>query len=236
MKALLIDDERLARLELRRLLGAHPAIEIAGEAANAEEAEVLIESLQPEVLFLDVQMPGRSGFDLLASLDRAPRTIFVTAYDEHALRAFEVSAIDYLLKPVAPDRLAAAVQRLLSGDGAAPAAATRIPGTQQIFVRDGERCWFVRLADIALFESEGNYTRLCFAGHRPLIPRSLSYLEARLDPEIFFRASRRHIVNLRMIEAIHSSVEGGYDVRLTTGQTVEMSRRRGQEFREKMSL
>ena len=114
MKALLIDDERLARLELRRLLAAHPAIEVAGEAANAEEAEVLIESLQPDVLFLDVQMPGRDGFELLASLDRAPRTVFVTAYDEHALRAFEVSAIDYLLKPVSPDRLAAAVQRLLA--------------------------------------------------------------------------------------------------------------------------
>ena len=236
MKALLIDDERLARLELRRLLAAHPAIEVAGEAANAEEAEVLIESLQPDVLFLDVQMPGRDGFELLASLDRAPRTVFVTAYDEHALRAFEVSAIDYLLKPVSPDRLAAAVQRLLAPESPAPQAGVRIPATQQIFVRDGERCWFVRLAGVALFESEGNYTRLHFTGHRPLVARSLSYLEARLDPEIFFRASRRHIINLRMVDAIHTSVEGGYDVKLTTGQSVEMSRRRAQEFRDRMSL
>jgi len=236
MKALLIDDERLARLELRRLLAAHPAIEVAGEAANAEEAEVLIESLQPDVLFLDVQMPGRDGFELLASLDRAPRTVFVTAYDEHALRAFEVSAIDYLLKPVSPDRLAAAVQRLLAPESPAPQTGVRIPATQQIFVRDGERCWFVRLADVALFESEGNYTRLHFTGHRPLVARSLSYLEARLDAEIFFRASRRHIINLRMVDAIHTSVEGGYDVKLTTGQSVEMSRRRAQEFRDRMSL
>jgi two-component system LytT family response regulator len=236
MKALLIDDERLARLELRRLLAVHPGIEVAGEAANAEEAEVLIESLQPDVLFLDVQMPGRDGFDLLASLDRAPRTVFVTAYDEHALRAFEVSAIDYLLKPVSPERLAAAVQRLLTPESPAPAPAARIPATQQIFVRDGDRCWFVRLADVALFESEGNYTRLFFAAHRPLIARSLAYLEARLDAEIFFRASRRHIINLRMVGAIHTSVDGGYDVQLTTGQTVEMSRRRAQEFRDRMSL
>lgn len=236
MKAILVDDERLARMELRRLLAAHPEIEIVAEAANAEEAEILIGSLEPEVLFLDVQMPGRSGFDLLASLDRAPYTIFVTAYDEYALRAFEFSAVDYLLKPVAPERLATALVRLNSAAPPAETAATRIPATQQIFVRDGERCWFVRLSDIALFESEGNYTRLYFGSDRPLILRSLSYLEARLDPEIFFRASRRHIVNLRLIDTITPSVDGGYDLKLSTGQQVEMSRRRAQEFREKMSI
>lgn len=236
MKALLIDDERLARLELRRLLAAHPEIEIVGEAANAAEAETLIASLEPDVLFLDVQMPGRGGFDLLAALEHAPRTIFVTAYDEYALRAFEVSAADYLLKPVAPERLAAALRRLDAAEPAQETAATRIPASQQIFVRDGERCWFVRLSDIALFESEGNYTRLYFAAHRPLIARSLAYLEARLDPEIFLRASRRHILNLRHIDTITPSVEGGYDVKLVTGQQVEMSRRRAQEFRERMSL
>ncbi|MGC4054406.1 MAG: response regulator [Paludibaculum sp.] len=236
MKAILVDNERLARMELRRLLAAHPDIEIVAEAANAEEAEILIGSLEPEVLFLDVQMPGRSGFDLLASLERAPHTIFVTAYDEYALRAFEFSAVDYLLKPVAPERLAAALVRLSSSGPPAEAAATRIPATQQIFVRDGERCWFVRLSDVALFESEGNYTRLFFGSDRPLILRSLAYLEARLDPEIFFRASRRHIVNLRLIDTITPSVDGGYDLKLITGQQVEMSRRRAQEFREKMSI
>lgn len=236
MKALLIDDERLARNELRRLLLAHPEIEIAGEAANADQAETLIESLRPDVLFLDVQMPGRSGFDLLAALDPAPPTIFVTAYDEHALRAFEFSAVDYLLKPVAPQRLAAALQRLSTPAPEAESPAARIPSTQQIFVRDGERCWFVRLSDIALFESEGNYTRLYFAAHRPLIARSLAYLEARLDPALFFRASRRHILNLQMIDTITPGVDGGYDLRLVTGQQVEMSRRRAQEFRERMSL
>lgn len=223
-------------MELRRLLSVHPDIEIVAEAANAEEAEILIGSLEPDVLFLDVQMPGRTGFDLLASLDHAPRTIFVTAYDEHALRAFEFSAVDYLLKPVAPERLAVALQRLATAGPAPETAAMRIPATQQIFVRDGERCWFVRLSDIALFESEGNYTRLYFAADRPLIPRSLAYLEARLDAELFFRASRRHIVNLRLIDTITPSVDGGYDLKLLTGHQVEMSRRRAQEFRERMSL
>jgi len=236
MKALLIDDERLARLEMRRLLAAHPEIEIAGEAANAEEAEILIGSLEPDLLFLDVQMPGRTGFDLLSSLDRAPRVIFVTAYDEHALRAFEFAAIDYLLKPVAPARLAAALQRLAAGPASAEPAAARIPSTQQIFVRDGERCWFVRLTDIALFESDGNYTRLYFSGQRPLILRSLAYLEARLDPQLFFRASRRHIVNLSAVAHIEPSVDGGYELTLTTGPAISMSRRRAQEFRDRMLI
>jgi two-component system LytT family response regulator len=236
MKALIVDDERLARLEMRRLLEAHPEIEIAGEAANAEEAEILIGTLEPDVVFLDIQMPGRTGFDLLTSLERAPRVVFVTAYDEHALRAFEFAAIDYLLKPVAPERLHAAVRRLLTATPPSDTAVSRIPSSQQIFVRDGERCWFVRLSEIAMFESEGNYTRLCFGAHRPLIARSLAYLEERLDAALFFRASRRHIVNLRMIRDIHADVDGGYEVTLTTGERVAMSRRRAQEFREKMSL
>lgn len=234
MKALLIDDERLARAELRRLLEAHPQIEIAGEAASAGEAETLIESLQPDLLFLDVQMPGRDGFQLLESLDHAPRVIFVTAYDEHALRAFEVSAVDYLVKPVAPARLAAALARVQEAPAAAPAAA--LPAARQVFVRDGGRCWFVKLADVALFESEGNYTRLYFGAHRPLAPRSLAYLEQRLDPALFFRVSRKHIVNLEKIAEIHTAVDGGYDLRLVSGQEVPMSRRRAQAFRERMSL
>lgn len=234
MKALLIDDERLARVELRRLLAAHPAIEVVGEAASAEEAEILIESLQPDLLFLDIQMPGRSGFELLESLDHSPRVIFVTAYDEFALRAFEVSAVDYLVKPVSPERLASALARLNQAPQTTPPAA--LPAERQIFVRDGERCWFVKLAEVTLFESEGNYTRLHFGAHRPLIARSLSYLEERLDPETFFRASRKHIVNLRRITQIHPAIDGGYDLTLASGHQVSMSRRRAQDFRERMSL
>lgn len=237
MRALIVDDERLARQELRRLLGGHPEVEIVGEAAHADQAEALIESLKPDLLFLDVQMPGRSGFDLLASLDSAPSVIFVTAFDEYALRAFEVSAVDYLMKPVAADRLAVALQRLSQASPPeAGVTASPLPSDQQVFVRDGERCWFVRLSDVALFESEGNYSRLYFAENRPLIPRSLAYLEARLETTLFFRASRRHILNLRMVDQIHPSVDGGYDVLLKTGQRVEMSRRRAQEFRDRMSL
>lgn len=231
MKALLIDDERLARTELRRLLEKHPDIEISGEARNAEEAIEQIGRLEPELLFLDIQMPGCNGFELLEKLERVPLVIFTTAYDEYALKAFEVNALDYLLKPVAPDRLAAALARI---SGAKPRPA--VGGDHQIFVKDGERCWFVALKDIVLLESEGNYTRLFFGANRPLVLRSLNYLEERLDPALFFRASRRHILNLKFIDGIDAWANGGFLVRLKGNFQVEMSRRQAQKFKEVMSL
>jgi two-component system, LytTR family, response regulator len=228
MKALIIDDERIARLELRRLLAAHEKIEIVGEARTGEEALDLIGGLEPDVLFLDVRMPGMSGFDLLQHLDDVPQVIFTTAYDEYALKAFEVSALDYLVKPVAPARLAAAVAKLRPR-----AAGSRL---EQVFVRDGERCWLVRVMDIFLLESEGNYTRLHFAHERPLVPRSLAALQERLDPAVFFRAGRSHIVNLKWVERVEPSIGGSLQVILRGGTTVEMSRRQSARFREALSL
>jgi two-component system LytT family response regulator len=231
MKALIVDDERLARTELRRLLEPHAEIEIAGEARDAEEALAQIERLEPDLLFLDIQMPGRNGFDLLAQLDRVRLVIFTTAYDEYALKAFEVNALDYLLKPVAPDRLDAALAR-----AAARKAKPVVEAAQRIFVKDGERCWFVTLTDVVLLESEGNYSRLYFGGNRPLLPRSLNYLEERLDPAIFFRAGRKHILNLRFIESIDPWANGGFLVHLKGNFQVEMSRRQAQKFKDLMSL
>lgn len=230
MTALIVDDERLARNELRRLLAAHPEIEIAGEARNVEEALQLAVEVKPDLLFLDIQMPGQNGFELLERLERVPQVIFTTAYDEYALKAFEVNAIDYLLKPIAPERLAAALERVGSRRSAV------MPGTQQIFVRDGERCWFVRVNEVALLESEGNYTRLYFGQNRPLLLKSLNYLEGRLDTAMFFRASRKHILNLTFIESISPGVGGGFLVKLKTGHEVEMSRRQSQRFRDVMSV
>jgi two-component system LytT family response regulator len=166
MKAIIVDDEGMARREMRRLLNAHPEVEIAGEGRDAEEAIALIEREQPDLVFLDVQMPGMSGFEMLERVEEVPQVIFTTAYDEYALRAFEVNALDYLLKPIAPARLAAALQRVR------PRPIPR--RMEQVFVRDGERCWLVRFADIFLLEAEGNYTRIYFRGERPLVPRSLS--------------------------------------------------------------
>lgn len=227
MKALIIDDERIARQELRRLLAAHPEIEIAGEACAGQEALELIGRLAPDVLFLDVRMPGMNGFDLLERLDDVPQVVFTTAYDEYALRAFEVSALDYLVKPVAPARLKSAVAKLR------PRSPSRL---ERVFVKEGDRCWLVRVADIFLLESEGNYTRLHFGNDRPLILRSLAALQERLDPAIFFRAGRRHVVNLKWVERVEPAVGGNLLVVLRGGSTVEMSRRQSARFQEALSL
>lgn len=235
MRAILVDDERLARKELRRLLEAHPSVEIAGEAANAGEARLLIAEHQPDLMFLDVQMPGESGFDLLESLDRAPDVVFTTAFDQYALKAFEVSALDYLVKPIEPGRLAAAIDKVRVKAAIATAERPR-RAMDQVFVKDGDRCWFVRLAEIGLLESEGNYTRLYFGKERPLVARSLAQLEEKLDPEIFFRASRKHVINLRWIDSVDTAVSGALVARLKGGFEIEMSRRQSQRFKESMTL
>ena len=228
MRALIIDDERLARAELARLLSAHPEIEIAGEARNGEEALAEIARLSPDLLFLDIQMPGMTGFELLDRLDDVPQVIFTTAYDQYAIRAFEVNALDYLLKPIAPERLAAALARLRPRPKAGR--------LDQVFVRDGDRCWIVRVPDIFLLESEGNYTRVWFGAERPLIRRSLNALEAQLDPALFFRAGRKEILNLKWIDKVDLSVSGGLTVTLRGGRTVEMSRRQSARLKEILSL
>jgi len=240
MRALIVDDERLARNELRRLLAAHPALEIVGEAANPIEARAAIEALAPDLVFLDVQMPGGSGFDLLASLDAAPAVIFTTAFDQYALRAFDVSALDYLLKPIEPARLAHALRKFEARRQLpTAAAATSAPAQQQapaadgkVFIKDGERCWFVALEQIMLFESEGNYTRVYFDANRPLLLRSLNQLEARLDPERFLRVSRRQIVNLDFVSGIAPGPGSGMVLTLKGEIKVPMSRRRAAEFRQ----
>lgn len=241
MKTLLIDDERLARNELRRLLTAFPDLEVADEAANAEQAREKIAALQPNLIFLDVQMPGESGMQLLESLELpVPQVIFTTAFDEFAVKAFELNALDYLLKPVDPARLAAAIERLREKLGREQAAPRDQPApltaTDKVFVREGDRCWFVEVCEIRLLESEGNYTRVHFDDVQPQLFRSLNAMEARLEPKTFFRANRRQIINLAWIEKIEPWFSGGLLVLLKGGVKVELSRRQAQEFRERMSL
>jgi two-component system LytT family response regulator len=228
MKAILVDDEGMARRELRRLLAAHPEVEIAGEARDADEAEALIRGEQPDLVFLDVQMPRATGFDLLERLEELPQIIFTTAYDEYALKAFEVSALDYLLKPIVPARLASALQKVR------PRVMPR--RLEQVFVREGERCWLVRMADIFLLESEGNYTRIYFRSERPLVPRSLASLEERLDPASFFRADRARLINLKWVDQVETAVSGNLMVTLKSGVSVELSRRQSVRFREALGV
>ena len=242
MKALIIDDERLARTELKKLLQDFPEIEIMDEAANADEGISKIESLQPDVIFLDIQMPGKTGFDMLSQLERSPQVIFTTAYDEFALKAFEVNALDYLLKPIEPKRLADAIQKLYMPENKVSTEEGEnfnnsiLKEADQVFVKDGERCWFVKLIDIRLFESVGNYAKVFFGTNKPLILKSLNALEERLDEKTFFRANRKHIVNLRMIDKIEPYFNGGLLLELKGGEKIEVSRRQTVKFKEMMSL
>jgi two-component system LytT family response regulator len=241
--AIIIDDERLARNELKKLLADYPEVEVIGEAANVDEAIKLIEELMPDLIFLDIQMPAKTGFDLLAELDTVPSVIFTTAHDEYALKAFEVNALDYLLKPIDPKRLADAIQKLIVIDEREEATnesrtenRSFLSDNDQVFVKDGEKCWFVKLSEIRLFESVGNYARVFFGPNKPLILKSLNSLEERLDPKTFFRANRKHIVNLRMIEKVEPFFNGGLLLEIKGGEKIEVSRRQAVRFKEMMSL
>jgi two-component system LytT family response regulator len=235
MKTMIIDDEPLARRELRRLLLEFAWVDIVGEAGEIVEAAEKIEALNPQLVFLDIQMPGGSGFDLLARLEHLPQVIFTTAHSEHAVRAFEVNALDYLLKPVEPERLAAALARIKRGDGT-PASLAGAP-LEQLFVRDGPRCWFIPLREVRLLSADGNYVRLLWGKLQPLLGRPLTLLEQRLDPRHFFRANRSQIINLDFIEGVEVGVNGRLHVQLRDGgPEVEISRRQARRFRDLTSV
>ncbi|MFN8344259.1 MAG: response regulator [Spirosomataceae bacterium] len=244
MKALIIDDERLARNELRRLLENFPKIEVVGEAANADEAKKMVEDLRPDLLFLDIQMPGKNGFELLESLedDTIPEVIFTTAYDEYALKAFEYNALDYILKPIDLPRLGEAVHRVFEEserkhEHDSLAERKILSENDQVFIKDGEKCWFVKLGKVRLFESMGNYVRLHFDDQKPLVLKSLNALEERLDPVSFFRANRKHIINLQWIDKIEPWFSGGLLVTLRgSGEKIEISRRQAIRFKDMLSL
>ena len=237
MKALVIDDERLARKELIKLLDEYATMNVVDEAANADEAIELIEKHNPDLLFLDIQMPGKTGFELLEMLDTVPKVIFTTAYDEYALKAFEVNALDYLLKPIDPDRLKESLDKLEKVETKPEVTESRKLGLQdQVFVKDGDRCWFVKLGNVRYFESDGNYIKVFFDNVRPMIHKSLNALDEKLNDRDFFRASRKHIINLSWVEDIETWFNGGLMVKLRGGNKLEVSRRQAAKFKERMSL
>ncbi|MDH5475993.1 MAG: LytTR family transcriptional regulator DNA-binding domain-containing protein [Cyclobacteriaceae bacterium] len=238
MRALIIDDERLARKELMSLLEEHSKIEIIGEAVNVDEAYEMINKLNPDLLFLDIQMPGKTGFQLLEMLDSTPEVIFTTAYDQYAINAFDVSALDYLLKPIQPERLAECISKLNKIEEVKKEENTgsKLGLKDQVFVKDGDKCWFVSLSDVRLFESDGNYIKVYFDTFKPMIHKSLNALDEKLDHRSFFRASRKHIVNLSWVENIEPWFNGGLMVKLKGGDKIEVSRRQAAKFKEMMSL
>jgi len=239
MKALIIDDSNLARQELKHLLKNRDDVQIVGEAENAEEALDKILELKPELLFLDIQMPGKDGFELLQELEDSPEVIFTTAFDHYAMKAFDHNALDYLQKPIKDDRLALALEKSAEKirKRSSDSKDKNVLGlNNQVFVKDGETCWFVDLAQIRVLEIMGSYTRIFFKDKKPMIPRSLNYMESRLDPQVFFRANRQQIINLKYIDRIEPWFSGTLKVYLKDGEEVEVSRRQSIRFREVMSF
>lgn len=244
MKAIIIDDERLARTELKHLLEKHTnKIEVIGEASNGKEGIKSIKKQNPDVIFLDIQMPEMDGFQMLKKLDEIPKVIFVTAYDEHAIDAFKVNALDYLLKPVDPERLKEAIDKLnkqneeeFESNVIDSRKDRKLNVNDHVFIKDGEKCFFPKLSDVRYFESHGNYIKVFFADKRPMILRSLNSLEERLDENDFFRANRKYIINIHWISNIENWFNGGLKVFLEENEEIEISRRQAIKFKDIMSI
>jgi len=238
IKTIIIDDERLARNELKKLLKQHEEIDIIDEAINVNDAIAKINHHNPDLIFLDIQMPGgKTGFDLLELLDYSPIVVFTTAYNEFAIKAFQYNALDYLQKPIDTNRFTETIQKILQKiEQTENSGQQKLSEESQVFVKDGEKCWFVKLKEIRLFESVGNYAKVYFGNEKPLILKSLNSLEERLDTKIFFRANRKYIINLQSIQKIDTHINGGLKVTLSGGEEIEISRRQSVKFKDMMSL
>jgi two-component system LytT family response regulator len=239
MKTIVVEDSRLAREGMVRMLGAFAELDVVGQADHPDSALVLIREQRPDVIFLDIHMPGATGFDLLGQLDYLPRIVFTTAYSEHAIRSFDFNTVDYLLKPISQERLELAVRKLVGEPAAAaddepPAEPLSI--TSKIFVKDGERCHLVTLSAISYIESCKNYVQIFFGKERAYVKKSLSSVAERLPPAHFFRANRQCVINLHEIASMTESISQGYDVTMNDGRIVEISRRNASELKELLSL
>ena len=225
IRALIVDDEPLARRGIRLRLAEHTGIDVVGEAEDGPAAVRMITALLPDLVFLDVQMPGMSGFDVLAEVAEIhlPVIVFVTAYDQYAVHAFEVRAIDYLLKPIAKDRFDEALRRARRelAEGARPAADLL---TTRLTVRKGDRYLLVKIEDIEWLEAAGNYVEVHARGGEYLIRATLASLERRLDPQRFVRIHRSTIVNVERVAEIRSDAHGDFDVTLAGGKVLRMTR------------
>ena len=231
-KTIIIDDERLAREEVKRALKGFPEFDVIGEASNVDSALILIEELKPDILFLDIHMPEKSGFDLLEELTNVPDVIFTTAYDQYAVKAFEMNALDYLVKPLRDERFSKTIEKVkLELSKRVKLEPTTIPMHQKIFIKDGEKCHFIPLTDIHFIESLENYARLYFGSNKAMIKRSLNLLAEKLDPKVFFRVNRSQIININYIKEIHPYFNNKLQIILTTGEKVEVSSRQSVKFK-----
>lgn len=238
IKTIIVEDSRLARNELKELIKKHPELEIIGEAENVDAAYALINEMKPQLIFLDINMPGKDGFELLEMLDDVPVTVFTTAFDEYAIKSFEYNALDYLLKPINEKRFGDAVQKIkekVSSDDS-HFANHILTEESQIFIKDGEKCWLVKIGEVFLFEIVGNYTRVYFRDCKPLIYKSLHQIEERLPQNSFFRANRQQVINLKYIKSVDNWFNGKLKATMQNGAEVEISRRQSSLFKDMLSL
>lgn len=231
IKVVIVDDERSSREELKRALKFYEDFVLVGEAENADTAKDLIETEMPDLIFLDIQMPEKSGFDLLESLDKAPEVLFTTAYNEYAVQAFEVNALDYLLKPIREERFEKAIEKIRNIIKQKSDLSNAVTKEQKIFIKDGEKRFFIQLDEIYLIESLENYTRLYFQGKKALQRRSLRQWEELLDETIFFRINRTEIVNIKYILEVNQTSSGRLEIKLKTGELLEVSNRQSAKFK-----
>jgi len=239
LKAVIVEDSRLARNELKELIKAHKEIEIVGEAENVDEGYKLITETHPDLLFLDINMPEKDGFELLEMLDEVPITIFTTAFDEYAIKSFEYNAFDYLLKPINQKRFSKSIEKMLEGIKEATGEEKNenaLSINKQIFIKDGEKCWLVKIQDISLFEIVGNYTRVFFEENKPMIYKSLAQIEEKLPKDVFFRANRQQIININHVKKVVSWFNGKLKIEMQSGVEVEISRRQSYIFKDQLSF
>lgn len=229
----LVDDELLALEELKVLLSPFEDLEIVGFSDRVDKAISECNAIKPDLIFLDINMPGKNGFEFLESLEEVREVIFVTAYDQFAIKAFEVNALDYLLKPLNPNRLADAIHRFRSRiHSLENPSEKRLSADKKIFIKDGEKCHFVPVSKIYLLESVGNYVRVFYENHQPLLHKSLSYLEQKLPADLFFRANRQYMFNLDFISQIEPYFNSTLLIVMKSGHKIDLSQRQSVRFRE----
>lgn len=230
----LVDDEMLALQELSVLLKPYEELEIIGMSDRVDQAIKDCNELKPDLIFLDINMPGMDGFAFLENLEEVNQVIFVTAYDQFAIKAFEINALDYLLKPLNPKRLAEAISRfnIKFQSEKEDLESQRLTPEKKIFIKDGERCHFVPVSKIFLLESEGNYVRVFFDKETALLHKSLTYLEQKLPTDLFFRANRQYMFNLDFVDRIEPYFNSTLLIVLKSGHKIDLSQRQSVKFRD----
>jgi len=243
INTVIVEDSELARLELKNLLLAHPDINIIAEAEDVDSAVAIISEKSPDLVLMDIDLPGGNAFDILARLTLVPPLIFTTAFDNFALDAFEFNTVDYLLKPIKKERLDKALKKLHAKVKAITEAnpsgnitVDLLSGESQFFVKDGEKCWLIKVNDVRYIEAIGNYSRIHFSEHSPMHYSSIQKIEQRLDPKQFFRINRQELVNLNYIASIEPWITGGLRLTLSCGKELDVSRRQSNNFKSLMAL